>query len=128
MFWGACSSDGRGVQFALRVARQVCTLGEVLAQQSVGVLVGAALPRAVRIRKEDSDREPLGQALMLGHLFLSIVGQGLPQQRGHVPEFLREALAGTPRIRPLHPWHDRVSEPHGEWLRQGADGKLLGTR
>jgi hypothetical protein len=38
---------------------------------------------------------------MLGHLLAPIVRQGLPQQRGHVLEFLREALAGTPCIRPL---------------------------
>ena len=52
-----------GVQLALGVARQVRPLGEVLAQQAIGVLVGAALPGAVRIGKEDLDREPLGQAL-----------------------------------------------------------------
>ena len=58
-----------GVQLALRVRRQVCALGPVLAQQPVGVLIGAALPGAVRIGKEDLDGEPVGQALMLGHLF-----------------------------------------------------------
>ena len=41
----------------------------------------------VRIGKEDLDREPLGQLLVLGHLFPSIIGQGFPQQGGHVPEF-----------------------------------------
>jgi hypothetical protein len=30
---------------------------------------------------------------VLGHLFPSIVRQGFPQQGGHMPEFLREALA-----------------------------------
>ena len=92
-----------GVQLALGVARQVCPLGEVLAQQPIRVFIGAALPRAVRIGKEDLDREPLGQALVLGHLFPSIIRQGFAQQRGHVPEFLREAYSGTPRIRPVHP-------------------------
>ncbi len=85
---------GDGVQLALGVARQVRALGQVLAQQAIRVFVGAALPRAVRIGKEDLDREPLGQALMLGHLFPPIIGQGFAQQRGHVPEFLREALLG----------------------------------
>ena len=69
---------GDGVQLALRVPRQVRALGQVLAQQPVRVLIGAALPRAVRIGKEDLDREPLSQALMLGHLFAPIVRQGLP--------------------------------------------------
>ena len=43
---------GDGVQLALRVPRQVRALRQVLAQQPVGVLLGAALPRAVRIAKE----------------------------------------------------------------------------
>ena len=57
---------------------------------------------AVRIGKEDLDREPLSQLLVLGHFFPSIVGQGLPQQCGHVSELSREALTDTRRICPLH--------------------------
>ena len=63
-----------GVQLALGIARQVRALGQVLAQEAMGVLVGAALPGAVRIGKEDLAREPLGQALMFGHLFPPIIG------------------------------------------------------
>ena len=111
-----------GVQLALRVPRQVRALGQVLAQQAIRVFVGAPLPRAIRIRKEDPDREPLGQALMLSHLFPSIVGQGLPQQRGYVPEFLREALAGTPRVRPLHPCQENQARRP---LHQRADGRAI---
>ena len=50
---------GDGVQLALRVPRQVRTLGQVLAQQPMGVLVGAALPGAVRIgnRSEEHTSE-----------------------------------------------------------------------
>ena len=94
---------GDGIQLTLGVARQVCPLGEVLAQQPVRVFIGAALPRAVRIGKEDLDCEPFGQALVFGHLFPPIIRQGFAQQRGHVPEFLREARPGTPGIRPVHP-------------------------
>ena len=111
-----------GVQLALRVARQVRALGQVLAQQPVRVLIGAALPRAVRIGTEDLEREPLGQALMLGHLFASIIGQGLPQQGGHMPEFLGEALSGTRRIRPLHPGQeDHARRP----FHQGANSRPI---
>ena len=111
-----------GAQLALRVSRQVHPLGEVLAQQPVRVFIGAALPRAVRFSKEDLDREPLGQLLVLGHLFPPIVRQGLPQQCGHVPEFLREALTGTRRIRPLHPCQeDQARRP----FHQGADGRPI---
>ena len=54
---------GDGVQLTLGVARQVCALGQVLAQQAICILVGATLPGAVRIGKEDLDRQPFRQAL-----------------------------------------------------------------
>jgi hypothetical protein len=39
-----------------------------------------------------------------------------------MPEFLREALAGTPRIRPVHPGqNDQTCRP----LHQGADGRAI---
>lgn len=67
-----------GVQLALRVAQQVRALGQVLAQQAMRILVDATLPGAVQIGKEYLDREPLGQLLVFGHLFPSIVRQGFP--------------------------------------------------
>ena len=111
-----------GVQLALRVARQVRALGQVLAQQAIGVLVGAALPRAVGIRKEYSDCESLGQAFVLGPRVPTIIGQRFAQHRGHVPECLGEALAGTRRIRPLHPCQDDEARRP---LHQGADGRPI---
>jgi len=113
---------GDGVQLALGVARQVGALGQILAQQPIRVFVGAALPRAVRIGKEDSDREPVRQAFVLSHLFSPIVGQCFAQQGGHVPVLVREPVAGTPRIRPLQPCQeDQARRP----LHQGADGRAI---
>src|SRR5476651_1443845 len=43
------------VQMGLRVHRQVCSLRKVLAQQTIGVLIGAALPRALWITKVNID-------------------------------------------------------------------------
>jgi hypothetical protein len=57
---------GDGVQLVLGIARQVYALGQVLAQQAIDVLVGTVLLGAVRIGKEDLDREPLGQLLVVG--------------------------------------------------------------
>ena len=57
---------GNDSQLALRVPRQVPAIGQVLTQQPIDVFIGAALPRAVWIGKEDLDREPLSQVLMLG--------------------------------------------------------------
>ncbi len=60
---------GDGVQRALCVARQIRALGQVLAEEPIRIFIRAALPRAVGIGKEHPDREPLGQAFVLGHLF-----------------------------------------------------------
>ena len=111
-----------GVQFALRVARQVRPLGQVLAQQPIRILVGATLPGAIRIGKEDPDRQSLSQAFVLGPLVPSIVRQGFPQQGGHMPEFLCKALAGTRGICPVHPGQDdQACGP----LHQGPDGRPI---
>jgi hypothetical protein len=82
---------GHGVQLMLSVIRQVRPLGQILSQQAIGILVGPALPGAVRMGKEDPDREPLGQALMFRPLFAPIVGQRLAQRGRDVAEFFREA-------------------------------------
>jgi hypothetical protein len=41
--WTVVELVGDGVEFSLRVARQVGSFGEVLAQEAVGVLVAAPL-------------------------------------------------------------------------------------
>ena len=48
-----CRSDR--FEFVSSPTRQVGAFGEVLAEQSVGVLVRAALPRAARVGEEDGD-------------------------------------------------------------------------
>ena len=58
--WARVQAMGNDIQLALGVARQVRARGHILAQQAIRILVGAALPGAVRIGKEDLDREPLG--------------------------------------------------------------------
>jgi hypothetical protein len=113
---------GNGVQVPLGVARQVRALGQVRAQQPVCVFIGAALPGAIRIGKEDLDGEPLGQALVLGHLLAPIIRQGFAQQGGDVPEFFREACSGTRGIGPSHLGQDdQACRP----LYQGPDGRPI---
>ena len=41
--WARVQAMGDDIQLALRVARQVGALGQVLAQQPIGVLIGATL-------------------------------------------------------------------------------------
>ena len=54
--WVQAIGDGNGL--ALGIIRHVRALGQALAQQPIRVLVSAALPEAVGIRKEDPDRQP----------------------------------------------------------------------
>ena len=112
------------IQFTLGIARQIRALGQILAQQPIRVLVGAPLPGAIRIGKEDLDRPPLRQARVFGHLFASIVRQGFAQQRRHMPEFPGEALAGTPRICAGHPGQD---DQAGRPLDQRAHGRSVAS-
>ncbi len=57
------------------VGAQVSALGEILAQQPIGVLVHAAMPRAVRIAEGDVQARVDLQPCVLGHLRSLIPGQ-----------------------------------------------------
>src|SRR3954447_7396936 len=64
------------------VAGEVGASGEVLAQQPVGVLVRAALPRAAWITEVDLQTAVGPQLNVLGHLDALVPGQGPPQLLG----------------------------------------------
>ncbi len=49
--------------------------GEVLAEESVGVLIGASLPRRLGIAEVDVDSGVDAELDVLGHLFALIPGQ-----------------------------------------------------
>ena len=66
------------VELGLGEGREVGSFREVLAQQAVGVFVGAALPRTARIAEVDPHIGGNGEALMASHLFAAIPGQGTP--------------------------------------------------
>ena len=51
--WAGVETQGNRVEFALARFGQIRPLGQVLPQQPIGVLVAAALPRAMRIGKEN---------------------------------------------------------------------------
>ena len=53
--WPFVELTGHFVQMGLRVHRQVGSLGKILSQQTVGVLIGSALPWALRITEVDVD-------------------------------------------------------------------------
>ncbi len=101
--WACVEPMGNNdVQLALGVARQVGPLGQVLAQQAIGILVGPPLPGAVQIGKEDLDREMLRQPLMIRHLFAPILGQRFSQRNRHTSGLLGKAPVRTGSIRAVH--------------------------
>ncbi len=57
-------------------AREISALGEVLAQESVGVLVAAALPRTARVGEVDRDAGLDFERCMLRELLASVPSQG----------------------------------------------------
>ena len=70
-----------GDQFTLGVARQICALGQVSAQKSIGVCVDFHYQGLCGIGKEDSDCELLEQTLVRSPLVASIIGQRFLQRR-----------------------------------------------
>ena len=118
--WSGVQPPGNGIQLALRVGREVRALGQILAEQAIGIFIGPPLPRAMRIGKEHLDGQPLGQLLMFRHLFPSIIGQRFPQRGGDVSELLGKSVARTLRLRPLKPSQD--NQARGP-LDQGPDGR-----
>ena len=79
--------------------------GEELAQQAVGVLVGASLPGTMRMRKVDGHFRLLGQEAVLPHFGALVVRQGAAELNRHRPQFAREGLPhrGRQEFRGLTP-------------------------
>ena len=102
---------GNSIEFRLREATQVSSLGEVLPEQAVGIFVDAALPWAVRIGKVNFHPSSQRQALVLGHLLALIVGQRKSLLRFNAIENVTEATQRGLGAGILH------SRQHGEQRR-----------
>lgn len=76
-------SVGNAVEFVLSVHTQVRALGEVLAQQPVGVLAGPALPRAVRVAEVHRHAGALPQLFVARQLFALVVRQAVAHRLGN---------------------------------------------
>src|ERR1035438_10189054 len=66
---------GYPVKVHRAVDREVGALGEVLAQEAVGVLAGAALPRCVRVTEVDVDVGGDAHLFPVAHLWALVPGQ-----------------------------------------------------
>lgn len=85
---------GNGIELLLAVHRQVCALGQELADQPVGVLAGATLPGAVRVTEVHHHARVGGQFGVTRHLLALVVGQGLAHRLSNAAQLGREAFQG----------------------------------
>lgn len=120
--WPAVEQAGDIVERGLAQRRQIGALGQELAQQSVGVLVAAALPGGMRIGEPDVELEPLGEFTMTGHLGTAVIGQALAQEGGQFAQLTAEALKGILGRAAFHlAEHDKARVA----LDQGAHGRAV---
>src|SRR6516164_8541647 len=73
--WPFIELPSYSVELRLRVHRQVGSLGKILPQQPVGVLIGPTLPRALRVAKVDVDFGRQRKPPMIGKLLAPVPGQ-----------------------------------------------------
>ena len=111
---------GNGIEFGLRESREVGALGERLTEQSVGVLVDTALPRAVGIGEVDGDASDLGKPFVLCRLIPLIIGQGKASLRVNAVEDSTKAHDGRVGTRVVH--LGQGHEQRGSF-NQGANGR-----
>ncbi len=60
---------------SLRVYRQVGSLGEVLSEQTIGILVGTALPRTSRVAEVNIDVRRQAKAAMIREFLAAVPRQ-----------------------------------------------------
>ena len=113
---------GDGVKVILGEPGQVSAFGQVLPQESIGVLVAATLPGAMRVGKENRDTGRIRQTLMLTHLLALVIGQRLAQGFRDAVEHTREAFQGRQGGRILDPHQHH--QPTGPF-HQGADRRTV---
>ena len=91
------------------MASEAGAFGEVLAEQSVGVFVAAALPWAFRVTEGHGDAGIDGEAGVIGELEPAISGQRATQlggQGGDVRGELVDDMRGRPAAREAHEHHE----------------------
>src|SRR5258708_10683119 len=90
----AVEAVGDGIEFVLTVDREVSALWQVLTQQPVSVLTGAALPGTVRIAEVHAHASGGAKFLMAGHFLSPVVRKTLAQGGGERVEVVSEGTPG----------------------------------
>src|SRR6476620_5209814 len=77
--WSFVELTSHFVQIGLRMHRQVGAFRKVLSQQTIGVLIRAALPRALRVAEVDIDVSRQGKSSMIRKLLAPVPSQRFVQ-------------------------------------------------
>src|SRR6476659_9291429 len=77
--WSFVELTSHFVQIGLRMHRQVGAFRKVLSQQTIGVLIRAALPRALRVAEVDIDVGRQGKSSMIRKLLAPVPSQRFVQ-------------------------------------------------
>ena len=85
---------GNRIELFLAVDRKVRALGQVLADQPVGVLTRASLPWTVRVTEVHHHARVGRQLSVARHLLALVVGQGLAHRLSDAAQLGREAFQG----------------------------------
>ena len=97
---GVLSARATASRSLRAVSGEVGAFGEVLAEQAVGVLVGAALPGAVRVAEVDLDQPAVDPELgVLRHLRSLVPGQRPAELLGQRADLPRRSRRGRPQHR-----------------------------
>ena len=120
--WPVVEFLGDRVEVVLRVDGWVGAFGEVPAQEPVGVLVGAALPRGVRVAEVDGLQRG-ADPFVQGEFRSLVPGQAVAQEFGRVLHLVDDGLPGVFGVVPVgQVQQDR--EPGGA-LDERADGAFV---
>jgi hypothetical protein len=97
------------VQLLLGLARQIRTLGQILADQAIDVFVAAALPGAVRVAEVNSHAGALSDFGMACHLAALVIRQRLARSQRHAIQRRAEAFHGRRGSGAMHPHQHQVT-------------------
>jgi hypothetical protein len=102
---------GNRVEFVLTVSRHTDALGQVRAQQPVGILASSALARALRIAEVAPHAAVGGQLAVTAHLAALVIGEALAQGYGDLVELDGEARQRRGGSGVLHPGQHHQDAP-----------------
>src|ERR1017187_8639516 len=91
--WSSVKSGGHGVELFCVIAREVRSLREVLAKQTVRVLGRPALPGTARVAEVDLDAGVDAKFCVLGHLDALVPSERAAQLDGQRRDRLRNRVA-----------------------------------